>query len=224
MQLTVGDTLTIDVLGRPIIAKISSLRRINWGNLGINFVMIFSPGLIENAPQTHIATVKINRKISVDLEYIITEQFKNITAIKVRDVLDQITAVIERIAKLIRIVSMITLISGALVLGGAIATSGQQRIYDAVVMKVFGARRKQVVSLFAMEYGIIAGATGIISAFIGSITGWSIITFVMKTSWTPAFFATTLTVTLISLCVILFSLIGTLHALNSKSWPLLRND
>ena len=224
MGLTVGDTLTVDILGRPIIAKISSLRRIDWSNLGINFVMIFSPGLIENAPQTHIATVKIDRKTAVDLENIVTNRFRNVTAVKVRDVLDQVTFVIEKVAKLIRIVAMITLFSGILVLGGAIATSGRQRIYDAVVMKVFGARRKQVISVFAMEYGLVAGATGVISALIGSATGWSIITLVMKTSWIPASAAVALAVAVVSLFVVFFGLAGTWHTLNSKSGPVLRND
>ncbi len=224
MGLNVGDTLTVDILGRPITAKISSLRRIDWANLGINFVMVFSPGLIEKAPQTHIATVKLDSNTAVDLENIVTNRFRNVTAVKVRDVLDQITSVIEKIGKLIRTAAIITLFSGILVLGGAISTSGRQRIYDAVVMKVFGARRKQVVSVFAMEYGLIAGATGVISALIGSVTGWSIVTLVMKTAWIPAFSAVAWTVVIVSLFVIFFGLVGTWHALNSKSRQVLRNE
>ena len=224
MGVGVGDTLTVDVLGRPITARISSLRLIRWGNLGINFVLIFSPGVIEKAPQTHIATVRTARDATADIEKIVTDRFRNVTAVKVRDVLDTLTGLMERIAGAIRAAAGITLLAGVLVLGGAIAATHRRRVYDAVILKVLGARRRQVLTAFLLEYGLMAGATAILAAIIGSLAGWAIVTQVMRAEWAPVPETVLATVAGAAILVIFAGLIGTWQALGRKAAPLLRND
>ncbi len=57
LNLKVGDTITVNVLGRNMTAQIANLRAVDWQNLGINFVLVFSPGTFSGAPHTHIATL-----------------------------------------------------------------------------------------------------------------------------------------------------------------------
>ncbi len=224
MGIGVGDTLTIDILGRPVTATISSLRKIQWDNLGINFVIIFSPGFIENAPQTHIAAVRMAKGQNTDIEKIVTSKFRNVSAVRVRDVLDTLSNLMVKIGWSIRAAAIITLISGILVLGGAIAATHHRRIYDAVILKVLGAQRRQVSLSFLLEYGLLAVATASIAAFIGSAAGWAIITQVMRSDWLPAWGAVFGTVSCAAILILIGGLIGTWQALGRKAAPLLRND
>ena len=224
MGIGVGDTLTIDILGRPVTATISSLRKIQWDNLGINFVIIFSPGFIENAPQTHIAAVRLAKGENTDIEKIVTSKFRNISAVRVRDVLDTLSNLMVKIGWSIRAAAIITLISGILVLGGAIAATHHRRIYDAVILKVLGAQRRQVSLSFLLEYGLLAVATASIAAFIGSAAGWAIITQVMRSDWLPALGAVFGTVSCDAILILIGGLIGTWQALGRKAAPILRND
>ena len=76
--------LTVNVLGKEVSARISNLRRIDWTSLGINFVMVFSPGLLERAPQSEIATVQVASDQELALERAVVAQFPNVTAIRVK--------------------------------------------------------------------------------------------------------------------------------------------
>ena len=87
--------LTVNVLGKEVSARISNLRRIDWTSLGINFVMVFSPGLLERAPQSEIATVQVASDQELALERAVVAQFPNVTAIRVKEVLEDVNKIPE---------------------------------------------------------------------------------------------------------------------------------
>ncbi len=219
-----GDTLTVNVLGREVQGTIANLRTIDWGTLGINFLMVFSPGTLEAAPRTHIATVYADAAAEGALERDVTNQFANISAIRVRDALETVRMLIGTIGGAIRATASLTLLSGALVLAGAIAAGHRRRVYDAVVLKVLGATRRDILRVFLLEYGILGLITALIAALIGSIAAWSVVTWVLDVSWTfsPAVVAyTAVASTALTLAL---GFLGTWRALGQKAAPLLRNE
>lgn len=224
MGVGIGDTLEINVLGRPITARIANLREIVWGTMQLNFVIILSPGVIEAAPQTHIATLMLDRQAENLVENAVTKRFANITAIRVQDILTTLTELMERVAGAVRVTASITVLAGALVLGGAIAGGHRRRVYDAVVLKVLGARRKQILGTFLMEYAFLALSTAVAAAIVGSIAGWAVLTKVMRADWTPVPEAVLLTALGASLFIIAMALAGTWRILGQKAAPLLRNE
>jgi putative ABC transport system permease protein len=141
MGLKIGDTLTVNLLGREITATIANLRSIDWERLGINFVMVFAPGTLEHAPQTHLAAVYLPLAEEEDLARAVTERFPNISAIHVREALDALNRIVGMIGSAVRLTALVTVGAGALVLGGAVAAGHRRRVYDAVVLKVLGATR-----------------------------------------------------------------------------------
>jgi len=220
----VGDKITINVLGRPIDARIANLREISWGTMQMNFVIIFSPGVIEKAPQTHIATLRLTPESESEVEAAVARQFANITAIRVGDILEKLTELMERIADAVRLTAGITVLAGALVLGGAIAGGQHRRLYDAVILKVLGARRRNVLASLFLEYLFLAVSTGFAAAIMGSVAGWAVLTKVMRIDWAPVP-ETVLTTTLVaSLFIIGMALAGTWRVLGQKAAPMLRND
>ncbi|MEE8445797.1 MAG: FtsX-like permease family protein [Alphaproteobacteria bacterium] len=220
----VGDTLTVNVLGRAITARIASLREIDWGSFRLNFVIVFSPGVIETAPQTHIATVHVSPASEDAVGRAVADRFANITAIRVRDVLRSLSGIMERIAGAVRLTASITVLAGVLVLGGAVAGGNHRRIYDAVVLKVLGARRRQIVGAFLIEFGLMAAATVLIAALAGSAAAWAILTQVMHAGWAPMPGTVAATMFLSILAIMALALAGTWRALGRKPAPLLRNE
>ncbi|MEX2408156.1 MAG: FtsX-like permease family protein, partial [Rhodovibrionaceae bacterium] len=224
LDLHPGDRLTINILGRDVEVEIANLREIEWGDLQINFVMIFSPGLLEAAPQTHIATVQIAPDKETLLERRVTDAFPNISAIRVKEALESFAQVLRSISVAVTATAGVTVISGVLVLAGAIAAGHHRRIYDSVVLKVLGATRARIGAAFLMEYGLIGAITAIIATIIGCIAGYIVVTEVMESDF--AFMAGPVLVTALGATAITlaFGFLGTWRALAQKAAPLLRNE
>lgn len=183
MGLKVGDTLTVNLLGRDITATIANLRRIDWARLGINFAIVFAPGTLEAAPQTHLAAVYVAPAEEEGLVRQVSDRFPNVSAIPVREALAAVSRIVATIGTAIRLVAAITLAAGVLVLAGTITASQHQRIYDAVVLKVLGASRGWLAMAFLIEYGLIGLLTGAVAAGIGTAAAYAILTGPMKTDW-----------------------------------------
>jgi len=176
MGLKVGDTLTVNLLGREITATIANLRQIDWARLGINFAIVFAPGTLEAAPQTHLAAVYLPQSEEEPLVRRVVAQYPNVTAIPVREALATVANIVGAIGTAIRLVAAVALAAGLLVLGGAVAAGHRRRVYDAVVLKVLGATRPMLAASFLAEYGLLAVATALVAAGIGTAAAWALVT------------------------------------------------
>lgn len=220
----VGDTITVNVLGRDIEAEVASIREINWQSMNVNFTLVFSPRPISAAPHTFIATVQATGDAETAVQRAVTEEFPNVTAVRVRDALDTVNDILGRIGDAVRGIAAITLVAGTLVLAGAIAAGHRRRVYESVVLKVLGATRSTVMKAFAIEYGLLGLITAGIAGVVGTIAGWAVLTQVMNVEWT---FLPTAVLTTAALCTaitVAFGFVGTWRALGQKAAPLLRND
>ncbi|SDG10288.1 putative ABC transport system permease protein [Limimonas halophila] len=224
MQLAPGDTLTINLLGRNVEAEIANWREIDWEGLGINFVMVFSPGVVSQAPQSYLATAKAPPQQEAALESAVAEGFPNVSAIRTREVLNRVSELLGKVALAVRATASITLLAGTLVLAGAVAAGHRRRIYDAVVLKVLGATRRNVTVAFLLEYGLLGLVTAAIASVIGSVAAWVVMTRVMDGDFVMmpgVVAATAVAATAVTLVV---GYAGTDRALRQKAAPLLRNE
>ena len=220
----IGDTLTVNVLGREIEGTIANLRQIEWDNLGINFLMIFSPGVLEGAPFSYLATVYADAAAEDRIERDVTDAFSNISAIRVRAALGAIGRLVGQMGNAVRATASIALIAGILVVGGAVAAGHRRRVYDAVVLKVLGATRGWVLGAFLIEYGLLGVLTAVIAGVAGTIAAWAVVTYVMEIEW--HFMAGPVVVTAAG-CILVTLTLGfaaTWSALGQKSAALLRNE
>jgi putative ABC transport system permease protein len=224
MGLKPGDTLAFNVLGREIEARIGNLRRVKWRNLGINFTVVFAPGTLERAPHSYIATAQVPAAREVELLTAVTDALPNVSAVRVRDAIEQAAAVFERVGFAIRLVAFVTIAAGMLVLAGAVAAGHSRRVYDAVVFKVLGATRRRIVSSFLLEYGFVGVATAVLSAALGSVIAWAVLTQAMRTDHTW-FAGLAAGMSLFAAAVaLLFGFAGTWQAVGRRAAPLLRNE
>ncbi|MBE0529326.1 MAG: ABC transporter permease [Rhodospirillales bacterium] len=219
-----GDTLTFNVLGREIEARIVALREIDWRSLRFDFAVIFAPGTLEGAPQSFIGAIHAPPGADAAIEKTVTERFANISTIRVRDALEAVARILAGVGGAVRAAASVTIVAGVLVLAGAVAAARRRRLYDSIVFKVLGATRQRVLKAFVLEYGILGLATGAIAAVIGGVTAWAVIVFLMESPWVllPGAMAATLGAGLLVTLAVGFA--GTWRALGQKAAPYLRNE
>jgi putative ABC transport system permease protein len=224
LHVTIGDHLTINVLGREITATIHNLRRIDWSTLGINFVIVFAPGALEGAPQTFIATAKTTLAAELPLQTAVTDAYPNITAIRIRDALEAVNQILRNIGIAVRSTAAVTLAAGILVLAGAIAANHRRRVYDAVVLKVLGATRGRILATYFLEYALLGLVTALLAALVGTAASYGIVAKVMGMPWYWLPSGAVITTLICLVVTIGAGMLGTWLALSQKPAPLLRNE
>ena len=227
LGLGIGDDITVNVLGRNITARIANLRSVDWESLGINFVLVYSPGAFRGAPYTEIATVTYPGGGTPEEENALLKSvagaFPAVTAVRVKDALDAVAGLVMNLVLAVRAASAITLLAAVLVLGGALAAGHRHRVYDAVILKTLGATRRQLMRAYALEYLLLGTAAALFGVAAGSIAGWRIVVDLMTLPfhWQsgPAIAATALAVIITTM----FGLMGSWPALGRKPAVVLRN-
>ncbi|MDO6588661.1 drug:proton antiporter [Loktanella sp. D2R18] len=183
MGLQLGDTMTINVLGRDITGTITSFRNVSWEDAGIGFVLALDQAALAGAPHSWIATVYAEEEAEAAILHDLATAYPNITAIRIRDAIDQIITLIGGIAAATRYGALITLITGFLVLIGATAAGERARTYEAAVLKTLGATRGRILLSFALRSALLGLAAGIVALGAGILGGWAVTTFIMENTY-----------------------------------------
>ena len=230
LGLSVGDSVTVNVLGRNITAEIASLRAVQWESLAINFVMVFSPNTFAGAPHSLLATLTLDDSLSVDaleerdggIIRAVAKTYPAVTSVRVKEALDMVNSLIAQLATAVRAAASVALVSSILVLGGALAAGNRARVHDAVVLKTLGATRWRLVRSFIYEYALLGAATAIFALLAGGVSAWFVISQIMEFpySFLPSVAAATIGVALV--LTVGFGLIGTWRILGQKAAPVLR--
>jgi len=227
LGLKIGDTVTVNVLGREIMAEIASFREVEWQSLSINFVMVFSPNTFAGAPHAHLMTLGWEEEVPTETELALLKSvantFPTVTSVRVKDAIAQVNDLVSQLAWAIRGASSITLIASVLVLAGALAAGHRSRIYDAVILKTLGATRPRLILAYALEYAILGLSTAVFALVAGGVAAWFVITQIMEGSFVlmPVTAASAALVALV--LTVGFGLIGTWRILGEKPAPVLRN-
>ncbi|MGN6548740.1 MAG: ABC transporter permease [Pararhizobium sp.] len=225
LGLKIGDTLTVNVLGRKITATIANFRRVKWETMGINFVMIFSPETFAGAPHAWLATLTDPSATTAREGAIlraVTNRFPTITSIRVKDAIDVVNRLIGELATAIRAASSVALIASVLVLAGALAAGNRARTHDAVVLKTLGATRAILIRAFSYEYLILGLVTAAFSLFAGGVAAWYVVAHVMEL---PSHFLPRVAVVTAAIALLVtvgVGLAGTWRILGQKAAPVLR--
>jgi putative ABC transport system permease protein len=228
LGLKIGDTVTVNVLGRNVTARVANFREVKWESLSINFVMVFSPNTLAGAPHNLLTTITLPKSVDLAAEGKLARDlgkaFPATTAIRVKDAIAAFNAIFERIMVAVRAAGSVTLLAGALVLAGALATAQRRRIKQAVILKTLGATRRRILVSHLIEYAILALATSAIALIAGSIAAWittsRVMDFHFSFSWRTAAEAMLLALALVAV----FGGYGTWRVLREPAVPYLRGE
>ncbi|HEY5048330.1 MAG TPA: FtsX-like permease family protein, partial [Rhizomicrobium sp.] len=223
MGLGLGDSLTLNVLGRDIAGKITNLREVNFATGRQNFILVLSPGLIDKAPHGYLATVRVDPKDEEKLYRAVTDRFHSVSVIRVKDAIAQIGTLLQILGYGVRAASLVTILAGLMVLAGAIAAGQRARLYDATVLKVLGATRTQIAVVYAVEYGVVGALAGIIALAAGSAAAYVVARQVFEVALVFDSRAVLLTVFGGGAVTLVFGLASALAAHSAKSASRLRS-
>ncbi|MCI4678559.1 FtsX-like permease family protein [Rhodoblastus acidophilus] len=173
LGVKIGDTITVNVLGRAVTARIANLRKVNWRSFNINFVMVFSPDAFAGAPFTRLMTLSLPERLDPAREAVIladaAKTFPSVASVSLRETLATVDGVLGKLSIAIQSAASLAFVVSALVLSGALAAGQRARIYEAVVLKVLGATRGRLLGALALEFALLGAATAGFGVAAGSL-------------------------------------------------------
>ena len=227
LNLKVGDMITVNVLGRQISAKIANLREVRWQQLGINFVMVFSPNTFSGAPYTFLATLAMPAGAGLEAERMLSRDvakaFPTISSVRVKDALAAVDSIVSQLAFAIRASSVIALLASILVLGGALASSARMRQREGVILKTLGATRGTLLQAMLVEYAALGGIAVVFGLVCGAAGASFVVSGIMSLEFSISWIAA-LSIAFSSFVVtIILGIAGTWHILGQKPAAYLRH-
>ena len=163
LGIRLGELLTFDVAGAPVAAAVTSLRSVEWDSFNVNFFVLAPPGLLDAHPATHVTSFHLASG-RVELLNALVRTFPNIVLIDIAQTLAQVQRMIDQAARAVQFVFLFTLIAGLAVLYAAVASTQDERIYQATLLRTLGASRAQIHRAHLAEFLLIGGVAGIVAA------------------------------------------------------------
>lgn len=182
--LELGDSMTVNILGRDITGTITSFRDVDFSTAGMGFVLVMNEAALAGAPHSFIATVYAEEAAEAQILRDISNAYPNVTAIRVRDAIDRVSEVLGSIAAATAYGAAATLLTGFLVLIGAAAAGQQNRTYEAAILKTLGATRRRILISFTLRGALLGAAAGTVAITAGLLGGWAVSTFVLESDFT----------------------------------------
>jgi putative ABC transport system permease protein len=171
LGLKLGDTVTYDVAGEPVSARVTSLRDVRWDSFQPNFFMVFSPGVLDDVTGTLITSVHVQpeqRPALVDL----VRQFPEVTIIDIAALLSQVRDVMDKAALAVQYVFLFTLAAGLMVLLAAVQATRDERRYESAMLRTLGASRRVVFQGVAAEFTALGMLAGLLAALGATVAGY----------------------------------------------------
>jgi putative ABC transport system permease protein len=224
LGLDLGSVVEFDIQGAIVTAVVRSIRKVDWSNFSTNFYMILSPGSLEGAPFTYVATARVAPADQLPLQQAVVRRFPNVTAINLGDVMENLARVLERLSIAIRAIALFCIVAGAVVMAAALVTTRRQRLYESVILKAVGATRGIVAQAFAAEYALLGAIAGAVGAVLASLLAWVVLAYVLEMSWKlqPSVLAVGVLLTIALTVAVGF--LGTFRILNEPPLAVLRGE
>jgi len=171
LGVDLGDTLTFSIFGEETTVTIASFRDYSWQG-GIDFLATFSPGVLDAYPTTLFAAVTAEPGQEEAIGRLLAAELPDIRFISVGDTLKQVTDALGQLSFAASLVGGLAVGNGLLVLVGSLSTGRRQREADAVITKVLGATRFDLIATAALQYLLLALLAALPAFCLGLGLGW----------------------------------------------------
>ena len=182
LKLKLGDKLQFDVAGQTVTAPITSVRKLEWGSLRVNFFVVINPHAMADLPRTWITAFHLPDSARL-LNNRLTRDFPNLTVVDIGAILQQIQDVVDQVVAAVQFLFVFTLASGVLVLYAALVGSQDERIREAGLLRALGATRRQLARAQWIEFGLVGSLAGLLAATGAAATGWALARYVFDFEW-----------------------------------------
>ncbi len=183
LRLKLGDMMRFDIGGTIVEAKVTSLRKLEWGSMRANFFVIINPQAMTQASTTYMTAFHLPPQSS-GLTNDLARQFPNLSVIDVSGIIRQLQDVLDQVVTAVEFLFTFTLASGVLVLYAALMGSQDERTREAGLLRALGATRKQLSQAQWIEFSLVGGLSGLLAATGAAALGWALATYQFKFEWT----------------------------------------
>jgi putative ABC transport system permease protein len=185
-NLKIGDVITVGVLGVERTARIANFRRLDWESMGLNFVLVFTPNTLADAPHNFAATITLPRgRAANGLVPALARAFPSSSVVEVGPLLAQARTILDQVSLAILAAAGVAVLAGIAVLLGAIAAARAARLYDTVILRVLGASTRQLLALQLAEFGLLAALLALVALGLGGTLAWLVVVQLFEFDWLP---------------------------------------
>jgi putative ABC transport system permease protein len=179
LKLKLGDQMTFEVAGEKITAPITSLRKLDWGSMRVNFFVIMPPAQLKNMPRSWI-TAYYQPPTEESLDYQLTQSYPNLTVVDVAASLRQIQEVVDKLGAALGLLFSFTITAAILVLVASISATQDERYRNVALLKAVGASRSTLAQIANAELFMIGLLSGTLAGLAASAAAWALGHFVLE--------------------------------------------
>ncbi|MBN9311071.1 FtsX-like permease family protein [Devosia sp.] len=224
LGLKLGDTITFRIFGEPITARIGSFRDYAWRSGSVNFGFVLSPNALADFPLSYLGLMKAAPGQERAVQQRLVARFPDLLFMPVGEALETFASILANVTTAVEVIGGLAVVSGVLVLAGAMAAGRKQREADAVVMKVLGATRGDVIRAYLVEYGVLGLLAALLSALLGLAGTWAFVEYVLQIDfWADPMLIAWVTLGTVALAIAVGMLI-TWSALSTRPASFLREE
>ncbi len=184
LSLRLGDRLTYEIAGNRVEAIITSLRKLDWDSMRVNFFVMSPPAVLADYPASFITSFHLPAdKAGVIPELV--RRFPNITVIDVAALVKQLHATIDQVARAVQLVFGFAVLAGLAVLYAALQASGDERRHELAVLRALGARSRQLSGALVTEFAALGALAGLLAGIAASLIGWGLARFAFRLDYLP---------------------------------------
>ncbi len=179
LKLKLGDQMTFELAGERVIAPITSLRKLDWSSMKVNFFVLMPPGMLTEMPQSWITSYYQSAALE-GLDYRLSQSYPNLTIVDVATSLRQIQDVLDRLSSVLGLLFAFTIAAAVLVLLAAIAATQDERFRSAALLKAVGASRHLLGRIALAELLVIGVLAGTFAGLAAGMSAWALGRFVLE--------------------------------------------
>lgn len=223
LGLKLGDTVELTIFGEPVKATIANFRDYAWRSGSVNFGFVLSPGAV-TSPVSYLGLLRAAPGSERDVQQALIDDYPELIFLPVGDAINALSSILGAVTNAVAVIGGLAVVSGLFVLAGAMAAGRKQREADAVVMKVLGASRGDVVRAYMVEYGLLGGLAALLAVALGLAGSWAFVTQILEINWYPDPVTVVLVVVGAVLLTIAIGTIATWSALSVRPARFLREE
>ncbi len=179
LGIFLGDRLTYDVAGSRFTARVTSLRKVQWDSMRVNFFVIATPELLSDFPASYLTSFYLQPD-KVRAGDALAREFPNVLVIDTGAIIAQVRHIMDQITQVMGAVFLFTLLSGFAVLYAALLATQDERIFEAAVLRTLGADGRYLRRLHLAEFTVLGGLSGLFAAAGAVLLGWVLARFVLE--------------------------------------------
>jgi putative ABC transport system permease protein len=224
LGVDLGSVLGFDVQGVAVDAVVTSIRKVDWQSFSANFFVVFSPGALDGAPTTFVATARVDAAAEARVQDAVVSAFPNVTVVPVRDILQRAAGILGQISFAIRAIALFSIAAGLTVMAGTLVASRWQRLAESAILRTLGASRTTVARVFAVEYACMGAAAGLGGTALAAALAWIVQRFVLEVPIALAPHVLVLGVALATVIALAVGFLATYRLLGHPPMSVLRQE